>query len=770
MLRFFSRIPIFRRIFIAFTLVFVVPGVVLIGLASFFLNSLVTQNQTVSVSVDAQSQASLQGENLQRMNALLQTRFSGVFATLSGRITDPSLPSSGALIGADIAARDAEFDQSLDTYRSNFELATSSQMGPVRSIILSNNPSIGNGLITDQQQSLGMTDNQLWPTYERLQKQETDILDSVDPILHPRLSASLSSEALAQHYQQAYHILWVANYNFTILRNTWQHVVDDAALTTKTVTTVGTSQTQPVLIATAIAFLFTFFVVIMSGYVVNQTITRPLSRLAFLTRRISRGDTTARATVIGRDEIATVARSMNSMLDNIMTLMHSTQTQRDVLQGQVEKLVNEVSGVGEGDLRVQAEVTQDTLGVLADSFNYMVEELGGLVIRVKMVAGEVAGSTIKTYERMTQLVEDAEVQIQQIGEASVGVEYMNKVSQQVAQRANVLYNSARDARMTADTGRQAVSQTVIGMGRINENVQETASRVQMLGERSQEINNIVEVISTIAHQTNRLALDAAIQSAMAGENGKGFGAVAADIRRLAELSKEQVTMIGRIVRSVRDDIGAVAVSINDTELETAAGTRLAQEAGTSLGSIFSVVEQQAQEIETINSMIVQHQASSASVAQIMTAVSQSTQRSSASTHEAAQKMEQLAHLAERLQSSVGAFKLRDDAGYYHSGTSNMTTASMDTPESQLTVSGIFRTVSASSQQQQVGRSSYDQASFGSSRDSTFIIPPPLQPGNGNGAIYTPTHAKPLPRRGPAFPIRDDGPFSPITPPSWMDEQ
>src|SRR5437763_9804993 len=117
------------------------------------------------------------------------------------------------------------------------------------------------------------------------------------------------------------------------------------------------------------------------------------------------------------------------------------------------------------------------------------------------------------------------------------------------------------------------------MGRIQENVQETANKVQLLGDRSREINNIVEVMTTIAHQTNRLALDAAIQAAMAGENGKGFGAVAADIRRLAERAKEQAGSITRIVRSFREDITAVATSMQDTQRETTTGTKLTQEAG-----------------------------------------------------------------------------------------------------------------------------------------------------------------------------------------------
>src|SRR5207237_1455242 len=161
------------------------------------------------------------------------------------------------------------------------------------------------------------------------------------------------------------------------------------------------------------------------------------------------GATSARARMAGRDEIFLVASSMNNMLDNIVRLIQDAQAQRDNLQTQVEKLVSEVSGVGEGDLRVQAEVTADTLGVLADSFNYMVEELGSLVVRVKMVAHEVESSTTMTYERMSQLVEVADTQINQIGEAVVEVERMADSSRQVANRANIIYNVASDAQQSA---------------------------------------------------------------------------------------------------------------------------------------------------------------------------------------------------------------------------------------------------------------------------------------------------------------------------------
>jgi methyl-accepting chemotaxis protein len=724
MIRYLSNIPIFRRLFIAFSVAAIIPVVVIVLLSNFFLSSLYTRGQAVQTSFDAQSIAADQQNNLERMNASLQTRHNQVFASLSNVIRDPSLGASGGLINADIIARQADFEQSLVLYQSSYELATSDNMSTVRNILLNDNPATGPAIINNQQKALEAVSgpNGLWAQYKALQNSELIQLQRLvgnppaDPV------------ALRLKYDQAYYTLWKANNQFTLLRNSWQQVVDSAVSTGKTVSTVGPSQTQPVILATVIAIASSVLIVLVIGWIINLTITAPLRRLAFLTRRIGRGDTTARAAILGRDEINLVAASMNNMLDNIVHLIQEAQAQRDKLQTQVEKLVSEVSGVGEGDLRVQAEVTADTLGVLADSFNYMVEELGSLVVRVKMVAREVESSTTMTYERMSQLVETADTQIKQITGAAVEVEKMADSSRQVAERAQVLYSVAREARQTAETGRGAVQQTVEGMGRIHEYVQDTSSKVQTLGDRSREINNIVEVIANIAHQTNRLALDAAIQAAMAGENGKGFGAVAADIRRLAERAKDQASSIARIVRAVREDIGAVAVSMRDTERETSAGSELAQEAGTSLASIFGVVERQASEIEAINRMAAQQLQSSNSVVQIMQAVSNSTERSSASTRDVAQNMERVARLAEQLLASVEAFKLRENLSYY-APMGNVTVTPEEEHQNQLSLSGAFRTVTSSAYSSSSNNNALAPARTAAGHFSPYPKTP-YQQGNG----------------------------------------
>ncbi len=661
MLTFISNIPIFRRLFLAFVLAAVIPGIIITILGTTFVGGLNMRSQAQQKNLAAVSESN-------RLGAIL-----GATDALRNQII--ALARQGTPTNDIVAAfnrNNDDFEKNSRAFQQNYQVATANNMSNVNTILMNDDPTSNAAQKQEDALNLVVGDNNLWKKYR-------DANDNVIKAVRGGDGATISAANNT------------AIKAMTSVGTAWSQVTNSTQEISQMITQVGPSQVNPIILGTVIAFLSTIMVVIAIGYIVNITITGPLRELALLTRRIAKGETNARAKIGGRDEIHMVANSMNNMLDNIVRLIQETQSQRDVLQSQVEKLVSEVSGVGEGDLRAQAEVSADALGVLADSFNYMVEELGSLVVRVKMVANEVDNSTAAILDRMAQLVETGDVQINQITEAAIEIERMSSSSRQVAERSQVLYDVARDARQDAQGGREAVQQAVEGMGRINENVLLTSSKVQELGERSREIDEIVTAISSIAHQTNRLALDAAIQAAMAGENGKGFGAVAADIRRLAERAKEQVSSITKIVRNVREEVGAVAISMQDTERETSSGTRLTQEAGAALESIFTAVEQQAREIENINRVAMQQLQSSGAIVQIMHGVSESTQQSGTSTREASQNMQRLARLIEQLRSSVEAFKLRENQGYF------IPNVNVDIPEAknedQLTVSGMFRSIS-----------------------------------------------------------------------------
>ncbi len=288
--------------------------------------------------------------------------------------------------------------------------------------------------------------------------------------------------------------------------------------------------------------------VLLVNYFVRRRILDRVQGLVDVCRKNATGDHSVRALVIGDDEFAMLAMSLNTLLDNQgftsggTAAPASSSSDAAALQAQIEKLLQEVSAVGDGDLRVQAEVTPDTLGVLADSFNYMIEELAKVVGRVQATAMQVTNATRRILDRSDELAQASSTQVEQISQTTEAVEALAIFIQNVARNAQLSAEAAQDALHNADTGQQAVRQSIDGMMVIRENVQETSKKIKRLGERSNEIGEIVRIIEDIADQTNLLALNAAIQSAMAGEHGRGFAVVADEIRLLAERSTESTNV------------------------------------------------------------------------------------------------------------------------------------------------------------------------------------------------------------------------------------
>jgi twitching motility protein PilJ len=196
---------------------------------------------------------------------------------------------------------------------------------------------------------------------------------------------------------------------------------------------------------------------------------------------------------------------------------------------------------------------------------------------------------------------------------------------------------------------------------IRENVQETSKKIKRLGERSNEIGEIVRIIEDIADQTNLLALNAAIQSAMAGEHGRGFAVVADEIRLLAERSTESTRRIATLVKSIQGDTFEAVVAMEDSTQEVVKGSQLADEAGRALNSIYTAVERQAQMIETIAQAANEQVQVSEHVSVAMGRISEITRQTNTGTQEAAMSVSYLAELADQLRASVSTFRLPERA-------------------------------------------------------------------------------------------------------------
>ncbi len=648
-----NHVRIGTRVISAFALVTLISALVILIVSADYYQALVARDQAVKISFDAQQTASTQQVNLQRMNALLQTRYAQVFATISGSIADPSLEASGALINSDILTREDDFAQTLQTYQQTFAFSTSPSMQGVRAIVLSDDPH--STIRQTQQQALTAVTASEWPSYKALQDQELRLLNTnTNPLLGTDPHRA---------YAQAYPILYRANQLFLTLKLDWQHIVNVAQTIGEVVTNVGVSQTQPIVQTTLGALILTLLVIVLIGTIVTLTITRPLSALAALTRRIAADDLSARAPLWGRDEIHTVASSMNGMLDHIVTLIEESEGQRASLQFQLEQLIHDVSGVGQGDLRTRADIRLPNLGALAESFNFMMNAFSALIRHVKGVAYEVAFSTGQVSQSMSHLVTSAGHHIAQIREASAEMERMASESSYVAHKAAEMSVVALHARQSVQDGEIAVRQTITGMGTINSVMRDTAQYVQRLHRRSSAIDEISSIASTLAQKTQRLALDAAIQVNMASVPNAGFATVVKEIGSLAEQAKSESERIGALARAVVQDIIDVQKATRTTALDMERMTTFAAQTGTALAAIFLAVQRQADEIQEMATIAGAQVQSVQRVDLVMHQVGQATQQSSHVIEVVSQLVQRQAHLVLQLRTSVEAFKVSDEQNH-----------------------------------------------------------------------------------------------------------
>ncbi len=331
------------------------------------------------------------------------------------------------------------------------------------------------------------------------------------------------------------------------------------------------------------------------------------------------------------------------------------ETERN--QQAIMRLLDEMSNLAEGDLTVQATVTEDITGAIADSVNYAVEALRKLVTTINQSAIQLDGAARQTQALASHLAKASSAQSKQIGSATESIGAMAASIEEVSGNAERAADVARHSVDVAHKGGDAVRRTIDGMNTIRETIQETSKRIKRLGESSQEIGNIVELISDIAEQTNILALNASIQASMAGEAGRGFAVVADEVQRLAERAATATKQIEVLVRTIQTDTNEAVVSMERSTTDVVGGALLAENAGAALQEIEQVSNQIASLVQNISGQCAQpvhrgaeHRAQHAGAAGDQRADGRLHQR-----HLAA--IVKLADLSAALRKSVAGFRL-----------------------------------------------------------------------------------------------------------------
>jgi twitching motility protein PilJ len=400
------------------------------------------------------------------------------------------------------------------------------------------------------------------------------------------------------------------------------------------------------------------------SHVVTRQMRASTSDLQTKLSAVAQGDWSVKAIEFSKDEFGQLAKSFNKMTHFIEVTTQDAQRKaeeqekaKEDLQRQVIRLLDDVEGAARGDLTVQAEVTADILGAVADSFNLTIYNLQKIVKQVKVAAREVNKGAADNEEFARGLSSDALRQAEELAATLNSVQMMTTSIQAVAESARAADGVAQKASEAALRGGESVESTVAGILQIRETVAETTRKVKRLAESSQEISKIVGLISQIASRTNLLALNASIEAARAGESGRGFAVVADEVRQLADRAAKASKEIEQIVLQIQGETSSVMTAMEEGTQQVIEGTQRAEQAKNSLEDIIQVSAQIKQLVGSITQATAEQTETSRYVGQVMQSVELTAQETSQEAQRVSDSLRSLVGVARDLQSSVERFKV-----------------------------------------------------------------------------------------------------------------
>lgn len=408
---------------------------------------------------------------------------------------------------------------------------------------------------------------------------------------------------------------------------------------------------------------FTALVAVIAISLANRA-THPILEATDAVVKIGQGELHTRLMVKGDDELGLLVNKINDMAGQLGILLHEKERVADeqrqlteLLQNRVLELLEEVEPINDGDLTIRATVTADDIGTIADSYNFMVANLREIVTKVQFAATNVATTTSNNEQSIQALSQEAVRQTEEITEALKQVQEMAQSARQVALSAEKAAQVVRRASQTVEEGDAAINRTVEGIVAIRETVSQTRQKVKYLGESSQKISTVVNLISEFASQTKMLAFNASIEATRAGEQGRGFAIVADEVRTLAQQSAEASREIEKLIAAIQGETNEVIAAMEEGTEQVVMGTKLVDETRHTLSKITVASAEVSQLVEEIARAAIEQSGVSETVTQTMTNVAQISDKTSQEATIVSSSFEELQRVAKALQEDVAQFKV-----------------------------------------------------------------------------------------------------------------
>ncbi|OUR88653.1 hypothetical protein A9Q81_23205 [Gammaproteobacteria bacterium 42_54_T18] len=337
---------------------------------------------------------------------------------------------------------------------------------------------------------------------------------------------------------------------------------------------------QLIFIILSIAFV-TFGIVtsVLLGISIRHSITNPVTKIAETVKSIANGDYDARTDLKGSDELSTLSSALDNLLDDKVKTLVETEKENDILNNSIIRLLEATSQLSDKDLTVTVPVSEDITGPVADAMNLVSFETAKVLGEIHHIAENVEknASNVKVQgDKVTLVAEEERSMVQTTIDR---LENASKTMNAIAKLCMNCNEMAENASESTDEAFDAVTSTASGMDEIRETISETEKRIKRLGERSQEISGIVDLINNIAERTHILALNASMHAAAAGEAGRGFAVVADEVQRLAESSRNATSQIAALVSNIQNETSETMETMNQTISQVVEGSDRAEQAG-----------------------------------------------------------------------------------------------------------------------------------------------------------------------------------------------